>query len=340
MGKDAARARFEKSAERILLLEFRPGLFENPYINIEHSKAVAGSKEKCEDGYNAQLASVVMLKNKGNVIASSSSDKGSLANKKVYIPMTYLDSIPGPWGASPAEWLESLSLGAAKQFCKEVITDIQQKDADGNVTYVTPDLSDVDLVIVGMSTPNNGSNFSYAGMNREDRSFYPLSLQYQPYTAKSGRSESISGDIVDGKKENRSYNGKTSKLYNAYDYTAFMNTVNAIKATGKNIPIVVCMTASNPVCFGEIEPYADAILMGFSVSDQAFFDILAGKYEPRGLLPLQMPKDMEAVEAQNEDVGRDMECYTDEVGNVYDYAYGLNYSGRIADKRTKKYSKK
>lgn len=51
-----------------------------------------------------------------------------------------------------------------------------------------------------------------------------------------------------------------------------------------------------------------------------------------------MPSSMEAVEAQIEDVPRDMQCYVDSKGNTHDFAFGLNWSGVIVDKRTKKYS--
>ena len=47
---------------------------------------------------------------------------------------------------------------------------------------------------------------------------------------------------------------------------------------------------------------------------------------------------METVEAQLEDVPRDMECYTDAAGNVYDFAFGMNWAGKIDDERTAKYS--
>lgn len=47
---------------------------------------------------------------------------------------------------------------------------------------------------------------------------------------------------------------------------------------------------------------------------------------------------MEAVEAQLEDVPRDMECYVDADGHVYDFAYGLNWSGVIEDERVQTYS--
>ena len=58
-----------------------------------------------------------------------------------------------------------------------------------------------------------------------------------------------------------------------------------------------------------------------------------------GLLVAQMPASMEAVEAQTgEDLPRDLECYVDADGNVYDFAYGLNWSGKIDDQRVKTYS--
>ena len=55
------------------------------------------------------------------------------------------------------------------------------------------------------------------------------------------------------------------------------------------------------------------------------------------LLPCQMPASMETVEAQSEDVPRDMECYRDSEGNSYDFAFGLNWNGVINDARVKKY---
>ncbi len=43
------------------------------------------------------------------------------------------------------------------------------------------------------------------------------------------------------------------------------------------------------------------------------------------------------VEAQFEDVPGDLKCHTDNDGNTYDFAFGLNWSGVIKDNRTAKY---
>jgi beta-glucosidase len=51
-----------------------------------------------------------------------------------------------------------------------------------------------------------------------------------------------------------------------------------------------------------------------------------------------MPKNMDAVEAQFEDVPRDVEVYVDLNGNAYDFTFGLNWSGVINDERVTKYN--
>ena len=91
--------------------------------------------------------------------------------------------------------------------------------------------------------------------------------------------------------------------------------------------------------FSEVEPLADAILVGFEIQNQAFLEIVSGKAEPQGLLPVQMPADMKTVEQQCEDLPFDLKCYKDADGNVYDYAYGLNWSGVISDWRTERYGR-
>ncbi len=104
-------------------------------------------------------------------------------------------------------------------------------------------------------------------------------------------------------------------------------------------PVVVCMALSNPAVVAEFESSVDGLIVSFGVQDQALFDILSGAAEPSGLLPLQMPADMQTVEEQKEDVPLDMRCYKDMEGHTYDFGYGLNWKGVINDQRTAKYKK-
>lgn len=67
-GEKFMRERFEKSAVRLLLNIFRTGLFENPYLDADKSQELVGNPEFMQAGYDAQLKSLVMLKNKNNIL--------------------------------------------------------------------------------------------------------------------------------------------------------------------------------------------------------------------------------------------------------------------------------
>ena len=102
-------------------------------------------------------------------------------------------------------------------------------------------------------------------------------------------------------------------------------------------PVIVSLKSYKPCVVSEFEPSADAIIVDFETQAQAVLDIVSGKAEPSGLLPMQFPADMKTVEAQKEDVSRDMIPYTDSLGNKYDFAFGMNWKGVINDARVEKY---
>ena len=89
----------------------------------------------------------------------------------------------------------------------------------------------------------------------------------------------------------------------------------------------------------EFEGDVQGRLINFNGSDQAVLDILSGKSEPSGLVPLQMPAHMHTVETQMEDVPLDMVPHTDAAGNTYTFGFGMNWSGTINDERTQTYRK-
>lgn len=337
--KATADIRFATSAKRLIKLTMAPGLFENPYLDLAESQKIVGNQDKIDAGYQAQLDSVVMLKNKNNVIHKASEKDKKPKDMTVYIPQTWTEEVKSAKGNTPASWQATLNLDIAKSIYGKVVT-----DTIVNGKAVAPDLSHVDKVIVGMRSPNNGDNFSEAGLEfvNGEEIFTPLSLQYGEYVANGDnvRKISIAGNIVEGVQQNRSYYGKSAKITNAYDLTATLNAVKAARAINKNIPVIVALNANGPIIVSEFEDKVDGIIVGFSVSDKAVFDIIEGKHEPRGLLPLQFPANMDTVEAQLEDVGQDMTCYQDSEGNTYDVAYGLNWSGIINDARVVKYNSK
>jgi len=142
--------------------------------------------------------------------------------------------------------------------------------------------------------------------------------------------------VVDPSITNRSYLNKSNKSNSYPDLNTILDTKKAMN--GK--PVIVSVSLTNPMIFAEFEKDVNAIVGEFGVQTEALMDIVSGKVEPSGLLPMQMPINMSTVEKQYEDVPHDMIPYKDSNGHVYDFGYGLNWKGVIKDARTEKYKVK
>lgn len=314
-GEKYMRTRFEQSAVRLLKNILRTGLFENPYVNVEETKKIVGNPEFMKAGYDAQVKSIVMLKNKAQVLPIKE-------RKTVYIPKRYSPATFNWWGVYTAP---SLDYPVDLEFVKKHYN-------------VSDDPAKADFAIVFVQSPHSEEG-GYSDVDVKDggNGYVPISLQYQTYTATEAREKSIAaGDaVIAPTVKDRTFKNKTTTVTNFTDLLNIENTYRAMN--GK--PVIVSVTASKPMIFSEFEKHADGILVNFNVSNQAVVDIIAGKYEPSGLLPLQMPADMKTVETQKEDVPFDMIPYKDSEGHAYDFGYGLNWSGVIKDARTQKYVK-
>jgi beta-glucosidase len=313
-GEAFMRNRFEKSAVRLLLNIFRVGLFENAYLDPEETKAIVGKPEYMKAGYDAQLKSIVLIKNQNKTLPI-------VQGKTVYVPKRTTPPGVNFFGFPTPEKTEyPVNLDIIKKYYT-----------------VTDDPTKADFAMVFIKSPvSNG--YSRADRESGGNGYVPISLQLKDYTATDARAQSMAaGDpVIDPTITNRSYLNKTSKSNSYPDLNTILDTKKAMN--GK--PLLVAITVSNPMVFGEFEKEVDAIVGEFGVQMEALLDIVSGKTEPSGLLPLQMPIDMTTVEKQFEDVPHDMIPYRDSNGNVYDFGFGLNWKGIIKDARTEKYNVK
>lgn len=309
-GEEAMRARFEESAVRLLTNIFRTGLFENPYLDVEETKEIVGNSEYMKAGFDAQLRSIVMLKNSNNALPLKT-------KQKVYVPQRYIAPTTNWWGVTTKpKTVDAFNMEVVAKYFDVV---------------ETPE--EADFALVGIQSPDGGVGYEDADLEKGGNGYIPINLQYGPYTANTAREVSLAGGSPLEDFTNRSYKGKSVTTINTTD----MQLVNDTKAKMGDKPVVVSVKVSKPMVFSEIEPSASSILIHMGVQDQALMNIISGKVEPSALLPFQMPADMLTVEAQFEDVPRDMKPYTDTDGNSYDFAFGLNWSGTIIDERVKNY---
>ncbi len=309
-GEDFMRRRMEQSAVRLLMNIFRVGLFENPYLNAEETKNIAGKSEFMKAGFDAQLKSLVLLKNKNKILPLAK-------NKNAYIPRRRTPPGRNFFGEVTEE-----------TFTYPVNIDVVKKYFN-----VTDNPAEADFSIVVINSPAGGSGYDRNDVQKGGTGYVPISLQYRPYKASDARDPSIAGGDPLETFTNRTYRGKPVTASNAGDLEMVLDARNAMG----NKPVVVIIKMSNPMIFSEFEKSTDAILVSFNVQDQAIMEIISGGSEPSGLLPLQMPADMKTVETQFEDLPFDMTCHTDSEGNVYDFGFGLNWNGVIKDSRTEKY---
>lgn len=298
------RARFEQSARKLLRNIFQTGLFENPYVDPEFARQTVGNHEFMKAGYEAQKRSIVMLKNKWNVLPIKE-------KKKVYIPKRRIQESKDWFGNSiPAREEMPVNISLISRYYQ-----------------VVESAEDADFAIVFIESPQCVPYTKETG-------YLPITLQYRPYTASLARTHSLAQDVNDDVID-RTYQNKTNMCSNEADLDIILETREAMK----HKPVIVSMNCKNPTVVKEFESKVDAILVDFNVQTQAIMDILHGDAEPSGLLPFQMPRDMDTVETQFEDVAGDMQCYIDEEQHMYDFAFGMNFQGVIDDERVKKYKR-
>ena len=307
------RQRMEVSAVRLLKNIFRVGLFENPYLDVEQTKKTVGHPDYMKAGYEAQIKSLVLLKNKGNVLPIGK-------EKTVYLPKRYVPAAQGFFGPpTPAHWEDPILPEIASKYLNS-----------------TDDPDKADLAIVVINGPENGRTAGYSEELAEtgDNGFLPISLQYGAYKATEARDPSLAGDSRESDVLNRTYKNKTVTAKNSSDLDLVRKTIREMN--GK--PVIVVLRMSNPTVVSEFERNIHGLVINFDVQTQAVLDVLTGKESPSGLLPLQIPLNMATVEKQFEDVPLDMTPHTDSEGNVYDFGFGLNWDGVIQDERTAKYT--
>lgn len=288
----------EQANVRLLKEMFDLGLFENPYRDPDHAKAVVDTQENWDAAYEAHQKSVVLLKNTDNVLPLT---EEKLEGKSVYVE--YFAQGDG------AEQTAALRESLAAEYGLNLTTDYAA--ADYAILFVDPE---------------SGNYFSAT----------------QGY---------LELDICDGKivcdvdSEGRpaSTTHSETTLKNAGKIKTISDTV---KANGGKVISNVNFTLA--WMLGNVEPYSDALLAGFDTYATATMDVILGKCDPTGKMPITLPRNDDVIkvdangvcispndipgyakDAYMPDSMKDENgkayAYRDADGNYYELDFGLTY---------------
>jgi beta-glucosidase len=105
--------------------------------------------------------------------------------------------------------------------------------------------------------------------------------------------------------------------------------VARIKQIEATVPTILAVNAVLPWVIDDIEPAAASVIATFDVKTEAVWDVIRGRFNPTGQLPITLPADQAAVEANASDVPGYAEkfdyAYTNGVGDDYVFGFGLSY---------------
>ena len=312
-GQEYMDAMVDARAGNVIKTIMKCGLFENPYSDPYKADAENGSSELNQIALDAHHRSIVMVKNHDNLLPIT--DKSLTAY-----------AVGSQYGGSSSGY-------GAQGHDNTGITEMASR-----FYKTTENPEEADFGIVMLTGPNNGNGTEGQAQT----------AQFAPYTKEVGRETSLGGywyhadgtivqadEIPDPSigdyKENKSNIGFT----NPGTQSVLDTLLEAKEALGDK-PIVLILNYRNAVVPAEFEPLVDAIVVGVEGAQEAYMDIISGKYEPTGMLAITFPRSMNHIEMSNEDVP-DTTPYVDSDNNVYQFGFGLNYSGRIVDERTEKY---
>ena len=341
VGEEEALAVYRECAKDFFVSQINCGLFENPYIDYDTAQEYGYNSKAFTDEAEAEhVKTIIMLKNEGSVIAPKAEDA---EKQTVYIPYVFTAATEANSSqeGTPASWGPCADIDVVSKYYN-VVTDAVGEPSGPDGTYTeddvirasAEDLAACDLAVVYMTAAKQD------GGTDADGNMLGGNLQYHGYTPTKAREVSIAGD--DG--ANWSWNGNTVGDDRNIDDLYTLEYVKSAVAC----PVIAVIEAGAPMVMSEVEPLSDVILYHFGpdagetgggawFNADAVWQIISGEAEPYALLPFQMPASMDAVDAQDEDTIRDVECYVDAAGNTYDFAFGLNWSGLIEDARTEKY---
>ena len=256
--------------KKVLTLKFRMGLFENPYVS-EAGTGDVGGPDHMELAREVARKSVTLLENRNNTLPLDP-DKV----KKVAVIGPNADKIYNQLGDYTAQQLSANTV-------LDGITGLLGKD---RVEYVhgcaikDPDTSDIPSAVEA-ARRSDVAVVVVGGSSARD-----FDTEYLETGAAKAVRQTVS-DMDCGEGNDRA----TMSLLGLQT-----ELLKAVKATGK--PMVVIYIQGRPLDMNWASENADALLLAWYPGQKggdAIADVLFGRYNPAGRLPISIPRDIGQV---------------------------------------------
>ncbi|MBF2564853.1 glycoside hydrolase family 3 N-terminal domain-containing protein [Listeria seeligeri] len=290
----------DHAVRRILQVKFQLGLFENPYVK-ESVPAPSANWKKLN--LQAAREGICLLKNEANTLPL----KGK--QKKLAIVGPNADALYNQLGdytapqnqAECVTVLEGLKSIVPKEWelIYEKGSEIREKVTDGilKAEELAEEADAIVLVLGGSSARNFNMEF-------------------------------LSNGAVSSKGPNMDA-GENVDVADIALPEVQLELFRAMKRTNK--PVIVVMIQGRPIAIPEISEEADALLTAWypgSVGGTAVAEVLVGKYNPSGKLPVSIPVSSGQIPVYyNQKAVEYKEDYFDLTGKpLYPFGYGLSYS--------------
>lgn len=290
----------DQAVRRILQVKFQLGLFENPYVEEAVSAPSTNWKK-----LNLQAAreGICLLKNEANTLPL----KGK--QKKLAIVGPNADALYNQLGdytapqnqADCVTVLEGLKTIVPKEWelIYEKGSEIREKVTDGILkAEELAEEADVIVLVLGGSSARN------------------FNMEFLSNGAVSSKGPNMdAGENVD--------------VADIALPEVQLELFRAMKRTNK--PVIVVMIQGRPIAIPEISKEANALLTAWypgSVGGTAVAEVLVGKYNPSGKLPVSIPVSSGQIPVYyNQKAVEYKEDYFDLTGKpLYPFGYGLSYS--------------
>ncbi|QKJ31096.1 glycoside hydrolase family 3 C-terminal domain-containing protein [Mucilaginibacter mali] len=281
----------------VLRVKFKLGLFDHPYVeNAAESRKLVNSAAHQTVALKASLESIVLLKNKGNILPLSKT-----LNRVAVI---------GP-NATNDDYAHT-HYGPLMSPSVNVLQGIQNKLGNNKVSYT----KGADLV--DKTWPE--SEILPQPMDKREQAMVDSAVQV---------AQSADAVVVVLGGNTRTAGENKSRI--SLDLPGHqLDLIKAVKATGK--PVVVVLIGTQPMTINWIDKYVDGIIYaGYPgvKGGTAIADVLFGDYNPGGKLTLTFPKAVGQLplnfpskpSAQTDD-GEEAKAK----GLLYPFGFGLSYT--------------